>query len=544
MEFLGSTRRVARREYHGGDVRAQYLLPLALIVAGCSKGNFNNRSTAGPAVLTYPLENKVTTLDPGKVQDAIMPEIMANVFEGLVAYDEKNEISPALAEKWDVTNGGKTYVFHLRDAKFQNGTPVTADDFKWTWERNLGPELASPIATGYLGDIVGVKEYADGKAKEIAGVKVVDPHTLSVTLDKPRPYFLGNLTYPCAFVLPKAVVGAKEIRSVDQAVGTGPFKLSKVVEDQQIDLTAFDGYWGGKPKVERIARPVVIDNATRLSGFRNGQYDFLQLPRSDVANVQSDPKLKPLLRFEQRPAVFYFLINQKEYAPFKDVRVRKAFAMAINREQIVNDLLTGQTVANGLVPPGVPGFQEGYKGLPYDPQGARKLLAEAGYPGGKGLPKLELDYRSSRPDSRVASEAAATALQKELGVPISTKALELGALVSRRNKDQLQMAFMSWNADYLDPQNFLSLLMTSDSKLNHDGFSNKEFDRLCAEADVDLVPAHRAALYQRAERIAVEQAARLPLYFEMQPILISPTVKGLRMNLFGILPHTKTEIVR
>jgi len=320
--------------------------------------------------------------------------------------------------------------------------------------------------------------------------------------------------------------------------------MTKVIEDQQIDLTAFEGYWGGKPMVEKIARPVVIDNATRLSGFRNGQYDFLLLPRSDVANVQSDPKLKALLRFQQRPAVFYFLINQKEYAPFKDVRVRKAFAMALNRGQIVSDLLTGQTVANGLVPPGVPGFQKGYQGLPFDPAAARKLLAEAGYSGGKGLPKLELNYRSGRPDSRVASEAAATAWQKELGVPISTKALELGALVARRNKDQLQMAFMSWNADYLDPQNFLSLLMTTNSKLNHDGFSSEEFDRLCAEADVDLNPAHRARLYQQAERIAVEQAARLPLYFEMQPILVAPSVKGLRENLFGILPHTKTEIVR
>ncbi|RYG26607.1 peptide ABC transporter substrate-binding protein [bacterium] len=524
-------------------MRPLRLLPLLLLLAGCSKGNFNSRSTTGAAVLTYPLENKVTTLDPGRVQDAIMPEIMANVFEGLVAYDEKNTISPMLAERWDVTEGGKTYVFHLREAKFQDGTPVTAESFKWTWERNLGPELASPIATGYLGDIVGVKEFADGKAKSVSGVKVVDEHTLSVTLDKPRPYFLGNLTYPCAFVLPKSV-GTKEIRTVDKAIGTGPFKLTKVIEDQQIDLVANAGYWGGKPKVEKIARPVVIDNATRLSGFRNGQYDFLLLPRSDVANVQSDPKLKPLLRFQQRPAVFYFLINQKEYAPFKDVRVRKAFAMAINRESIVNDLLTGQTVANGLVPPGVPGFQEGYKGLPYDPEGARKLLSEAGYPSGKGLPDLELNYRSGRPDSRVASEAVATALKKELNVPISTKALELGALVSRRNKDELQMAFMSWNADYLDPQNFLSLLMTSDSKLNHDGFNSPEFDRLCAQADVDLNPERRMGLYQQAERIAVEQAARLPLYFEMQPILVSPNVKGLRESLFGILPHTKTEIVR
>ena len=471
-----------------------------------------------------------------------MTDIFNNVFEGLVGYDEKNVLAPRLAERWDVTDGGRTYVFHLRPAKFHDGRELTAEDFRWTWERNLGKPLASPIAADYLGAIVGVREFAEGKAPFISGVRVVDPHTLSVTLDKPRPYFLGNLTYPCTFALSKTVVGPKEMRTTAETIGTGPFKLAKVGEDTQVDLEAFDGYWGGKPKVAKIARPVVIDGATRLNGFRNGQYDLLPLPRTDVANAENDPRLKANLRYEPRAAVFYFLLNQKEYAPFRDVRVRKAFAMAFDRERLVNDLLSGQTVANGLVPPGVPGYQAAYKGLPFDAKAARALLTEAGYPNGKGLPPLELDYRSSRPDSRIACEAAATGWRKELNAPITTKALELGALLDRRNKDLLQMALLSWNADYLDPQNFLSLLMLSTSKLNHDGFHDEEFDRLCAQADVDGDPVRRAGLYRQAERIAVERAARLPIYFERQPLLVSPRVKGLRTNLFGFMPHTSLEV--
>lgn len=203
---------------------------------GCSRGNFNAHKGAD-AVLTYPLEAKVTTLDPGKVQDVDMTDVLDNVFEGLVAYDEKNALAPRLAERWDVKDGGRTFVFHLRDAKFSDGSPVRAADFKRSWERNLSKSLASPVASDYLGAIVGAKDVVDGKAKELAGVKAIDDRTLNVTLDKPRPYFLGNLTYPCAFVLsPKAPVG--EISKVEEAVGTGPFRLSKVQEDAQVDLAA------------------------------------------------------------------------------------------------------------------------------------------------------------------------------------------------------------------------------------------------------------------------------------------------------------------
>lgn len=523
-------------------VRALRFLPMALLIAGCSKGNFNERKASGDPVLTYPIESKVTTLDPGKVQDVDMADVLRNVFEGLVDYNEKNVLSPRLAEKWEFTNGGRTIVFHLRAAKFQNGRAVTADDFRWTWERNLGKALGSPIAADYLGAIEGVPAFIDGKAKSISGLKVIDERTLSVTLDKPRPYFLGNLTYACANVICKDVVGAQEMRSAAQVIGTGPFRLTRIAQDAQIDLEAFADYWGGKPKLSKIVRPVVTDPATRLSGYKNGNYDILVVPRADLANVQNDPKLKSQLRLENRPAVNYFSVNRKAYAPFRDERVRRAFAMALDRDHIVNDLLTGQVVAKGLVPPGVPGYDKNLEGIPHDPKAARALLAEAGFPDGKGLPPLELAFRSGQPDSRLACEAAATTWRRELNAPVSPKALEWGALLSRRNEGLLQMCMMSWYADYLDPQNFLSLLMISTSKMNNDGYSNAEFDRLCREADIDGDPARRLKLYQQAEGIAVQSVARIPLYFVRQPLLVSPRLKNLKTNLFGLMQHSTLEV--
>lgn len=525
-------------------MRSARFLPLLLLVVGCAKGNFNDRKASSASVLTYPISAKVTTLDPGKVQDVDMGDVLGNVFEGLVAYDEQNKLAPRLAEKWEFKDGGRTIVFHLRPAKFQNGRTVTADDFIWSWKRNLGKPLNSPVASDYLAGIVGVAEFADGKASDIPGVKALDEKTLQVTLDKPRPYFLGNLTYPCTFVMAKEAAKATEMRSPAEAVGTGPFKMTRVADDIEVDLEAFADYWEGKPKIEKIARPIVVDPATQLSRYRNGEFDIMTLQRQDVENVRKDPKLAGELQLQPRPAIFYFMLNQLTYKPFRDERVRKAFALTLNRQKIVGDLLEGKRIANGLVPPGVMGYQEGYKGLPYDPETARKLLAAAGYPGGKGLPTLELTYREGKPDARLACEAAATGWKRDLGAPVQPRAMQWAALLERRNRNELDMTLSSWFADYLDPQNFLSLIMSSTSAMSHDGFHDPVFDDLCARADVEQDEAKRVALYQEAERRAVEEAARLPLYYEQEPVLISKRVRGVRSNLFGLMPHTKVEVAR
>jgi len=516
-----------------------------LLLVGCSRGHFSDRARQGRPVYIYALSNRVTTLDPGKVTDVDMGELLRNVFEGLVSYNEQNELVPQLAESWTLKNHGRTYVFTLRsDVKFHNGRPMEAEDFKWSIERNLGPGLHSRVAIDYLSAITGAQDFMDGKAKEVKGIQIPNPRTVEITLDKPRPYFLGDLTYPCAFVMAKEAVGLTEIKTAQQAVGTGPYRLTVAEDQQELDLAANPGYYLGAPLTPQIHRPIVVDPATRLSMYKNGDLDEVGLPREDIDSVSADPDLKPQLHFQNRPALFYFQLNERQYPPFKDVKVRRAFAMAIDREKIVNDLLNGYIPAKGILPPGMMGYRPDLAGVPFDPQQARELLQKAGYKDGSQMPPLEIAFRTGASDARVATTAVAEDLKNNLGIIASPHSYDFPTLLELQHTGKLEMDFASWYADYLDPQNFLSLLMMTNVPQNAEGYSNRRFDSLCAKADVDQKPAERTKLYQQAEDIVVNEVAKLPLYFQRDAVLISPRAQGVRSNLFGDLPDNKVKMVQ
>lgn len=524
-----------------------FVLPLGLV--GCGKGNFSQRSAAANAksgIFRYPIVNKPTTMDPGKVQDGDTIDVIQQVYEGLVGWDEKNEVAPKLAERWDVTDGGKTYVFHLRKGvKFSDGRGVTAQDFKDCVERNCSPKLASETVSDYLTNIVGVSDAIAGKTKEVSGIKVIDPQTLSITIDKPRPYFLGKLTYPCAFVfdLKKVKDPTKEITSMDEMVGTGGFKYTKVALDQEVDLAANDTYWDGKPALSEIRRPYMADASTRLNAYKSGDIDLVQLERADVAGLQADPQYKDQVHFYDRPAVWYIGLNCNLYAPLKNPKVRLALAMAVDKDKIVNETLGGvNKKADGIVPPGVFGHRDKVAAVPYDPEGAKKLLAEAGYPNGQGFPKMEMSYRNNRPDIRLVAEAVGAMWRSNLGLNTTFRALEWGAYLDANNKKTLPLFHMRWEADYLDAENFLSTLLASYGNENKVNYHNPAYDALCEKADTSQDPEERKRLYGQAEDMVLHDAPYIPIYFQRDAELIRPTVKGMRESLFGHLPHTKTSV--
>lgn len=520
-----------------------------VMLAGCSKGNYQ-ASTNGQRtdnVLRYPIPTVPTSLDPGVVQDGDTIDMLQQVYEGLVTWGEDNQPHPLLAEKWEMQDGGRSYLFTLKKGvKFFNGREVTADDFKWTWERNCSSELKSETVTSYLGDVVGVKEMRAGTATSISGVTVVDKYHLKVTIDKPRPYFLGKLTYIVSAVLAKeALDGNKEIGKVEQMMGTGPFKPTKYEPSQLMVLDANADYHGGKPALERIERPVILDAATRLNKFKSGELDVCLIQRQDVKGVQDDPTFKSQLHFSPRPSVFYIGMNctGKDYAPFKDRRVRQAIGMAIDRERICKDILGGiNEPAYSIVPPGVIGHREKAQSLPYDPVAAKKLLAEAGFPDGKGLPAVEMRFRDGYRDVSIVAEEVAAELKQNLGMDVSLKVTEWKAYLERYNRGQNPFYHMRWAADYLDPQNFLSTMLATFGPENHHGYNNPEFDKLCAEADALLDTPKRLELYAKAEDIALQDASWVPIYFQRDAELISPRVKNLRESLFGHLPHTTTSV--
>ena len=521
-------------------------LVVALFAAGCSKGNFSEKASAGKSnVFRYPIVTNPTSLDPGIVQDGDTIDLVQQVYEGLVAWGTDNTPVANLAENWDISKDGKTYTFHIKKGvKFHNGRELEAGDFKFEMERACDPKFNSETAENYLGDIVGVMDKLHGKAKEISGVQVVDKYTLAITIDKPRAYFLGKLTYPVAFAVPKeAVTAGKEIKSAAEMVGTGPYKAGAFTPNQLFVLEAFKDYHGGAPSIDRIERPVITDSATRLSKFKSGEIDLLMLERQDVKALQEDPKLKDQLHFYDRPAIWYIGMNLKEYPPFAKEKVRQAIEMAIDREKIVNVTLGGiNTVANGILPPGVLGHRDDAGMAKYDPAKAKQLLAEAGYPDGKGMPPLEMTFREQRPDIRVVAEDVAAQLNDNLGIKVTLKTMEWRSYLEKHNAKKQVFFHMRWAADYLDPQNFLSLLLSTTGNENKTYYSNPKVDELCAQADSEMNPETRIKLYQQAEDLVLKDAPWVPIYFQKDAELISPRVKGLRESLFGHLPHTTVKL--
>ncbi len=515
-----------------------FAIAVATVLVGC--GPHKSVTKGGIAgKFRYAIATTPTTLDPGVVQDVDTADLLGNVYEGLVAYDEHNQIQNRLAESYRMENGGRTYVFKIRKGvKFHNGREVTAEDFKWTIDRNCDPTLKSSTAESYLADIVGALDRIKGKSASISGLEAPDKYTLKITIDKPRPYFLGKLTYPVSFVMAKEAITGKEINAVSQSIGTGPFKMTLYTPDQEVQQSANKEYWDGAPKLEMVVRPIIKDAATRLNKYRAGELDFLGLERQDLAAIKADPILEKQVLHVPRSAIYYLSMNQTIYAPFRDLRVRKAFAMAIDRAKISRELLD-QPEAKGLIPPGLMGSRENLPGIPFDPLGAKKLLADAGFPDGKGLPPLTINYREGRPDSQILAVGVVTDLRTNLGVEVKTGAKEWRSFLEARNHRQLQFASQSWYADYLDPQNFLSLLLMTSGGENREGYSNREFDRLCSEADSTLDESKRIALYQKAEDVALADVARIPVYFAEDVDLIQPWVRGIRTNLFGLMPSLK-----
>jgi oligopeptide transport system substrate-binding protein len=539
--------RVRTRE---AAVVAAVLLGLGAALAGCD----SSRSGAGSAgatpgggqrtVLRLAQTAEPTTLDPAQVEDGPTIEFLMSVFDGLVQWTTENKLAPALAEKWDVTNGGKTYVFHLRPGvKFHNGRELKAQDFLYSLTRSLSKPVRSRTAMVYLNDIVGAREFNQGSASTVKGLEAPDDRTFKITIDAPKAYFLAKLTYPTAYAVCKeAIESEKGTVTETSMVGTGAFKLSEYRRGDRIVLKANRDYWEGAPKLEGIERRILLDNGTRHDKFEAGELDITDVDMATYRADENDPELKSLLKTFERPAVFYLALNQKAYSPFADRRVRQAFARAVDRQEIVSTVHESvPRIAYGAIPFGVPGFDPSFRGIGFDPEAARKLLAEAGYPGGQGLPPLTLSFRAKVEDIKNTAVAVADQLEKNLGVKVTLNEEEWGIFLDKRNKGEMPFYFLRWMADYLDPQNFLSTMLRTGSPENSLGYSNPEFDRLCDAADVMQDQEKRFATYRQAEKLAiVDDVPWIPIYFQKDVELWNPKLKGVEDMLMGHLPHKRS----
>jgi oligopeptide transport system substrate-binding protein len=519
-------------------------LCIAALLAGCSGGS--HEPAAPPNVLHYALTVEPGSFDPAKAQDIYTSEMLINVFEGLVRYDDQNRIVPVLAERWEVSADGKTYTFHLRQGvNFHNGQPVTAEDVKYSWERALWPRTKSNTAANYLDGVVGMKEVVSGEEKTLKGVRIDDPYRFEVTLDHPRACFLGMLSYPSNFIVCKMDVQPNRGQVDDtHCVGTGPFKVESYRPNNRVTLMRNEAYWAGKAKIERIEDMIQVDPHTAYSNFETNKLDFINdVPFTQYAQDAAAGKLTAQYHKLPYANMLYLVMDSRKNPIFGNALVRKAFAYGIDRQEILKLAYKGLgTIATGILPPELPMAGSPPPAIPYDPSKARAMLSRAGYPGGRGFPTLTLCYVQSIPSNEATAEIVRENLKKNLGITVNLQAREATAFFNDQYRDAMEFYYTGWVADYPDPQDFTSTLFGSHASLNHTGYASSQFDALCDRADRERSPGKRAALYGQANRAFMQDVGVLPVVFAPRIALVKPIVQGWQMNLCNMLPFNTVSI--
>jgi oligopeptide transport system substrate-binding protein len=480
-------------------------------------------SPAGNTLRLYS-DSQPETLDPAVVQDTTSHRFVGLLFSGLVALDSNLEVVPDLAASWDVSASGTVYTFHLRnDATFHDGRPVTAEDVRYSIERACDPRRGSvKRAQSYLDDIVGVMARTMGEASSISGLEVVDDRTIQITIDAPKPYFLSKLTYPTSFVVDRGSVEKDPTGWTSYPIGTGPFKMVDNGADQMV-LEAFDGYYGGRPALDRLT---FYYRGQSMNQYERGELDVISVGIDYIDRIL-DPKdpLHDDLRIVPQIDVWYIGFNCA-MPPFDDAHVRRAFAYATNKQSIADIVYNKMVVpAKGILPPGMPGYNPDLKELPYAPDLAADEMVESSYGDASELPPIVLTVTGAG-----TGEMLKEMYSQVLGVDIEVQVVDWGVFLQGLDAQQYQMFSLGWIGDYPDPQNFLDLMFHSQSAYNHSAYSNADVDSLVEMARVEQDESKRMQLYQQAEQLVIEDAPWIPLYHSAAYYLVKPYVKNLEIT--------------
>jgi ABC-type oligopeptide transport system substrate-binding subunit/DNA-binding SARP family transcriptional activator len=477
-----------------------------------------------PHALRLPWYEPVT-LDPGLASDIYSVGVSCHLFTGLVELSPDMDVVPGVAQNWDMSEGGRRFVFRLRDdVRWSDGKRVTAHDFEYAWKRALELGTASQNAKLLL-DVKGARELWTGETRETdrLGVRALDALTLEVELEEPAVNFLHLLTTETACPVPKHLVEALGGRWTEPGniVTNGPFMLAEWRPGESMRLVSNPGYFG------RLSGNVHEVALAFLPAVRSAELEMYGAGELDVATLQ-DPPIVDLARGRFPGEYVSFPILSTLHVgfdvsrpPFDDPRVRRALTLAVDREQLADVHLGGQVfpATGGFVPPGMPGHSAGI-GLPHDPEQARRLLDEAGYPGGRGFPVAEALAPGLRVDERVESRQLQAYWSDNLGLEIRWQALDVGAWLDRLNSEPPHLHLTAWMAQYPDPDDFLRAAAFR----RRNRWQNDVYDRLVEEAQRATTPAIRIKLYQKADKILVEEAPIMPIYYDRGHLLLKPWV--------------------
>jgi oligopeptide transport system substrate-binding protein len=474
------------------------------------------------------------TLDPAQATDTTSSAVIRQLFDTLVELDERLEPRPALAERWSVSKDQRLYTFHLRrGVRFHHGRELTGADVKYSFER-----AARGKRPWVFEKIAGARAFLRGEAAEIAGVRLPDAHTVEILLERPFAPFLSLVAYDAAAVVPREEAQRLGAEFASRPVGTGAFRLVSWRRDDQVVLERFDGHFRGRPYLDRIVFRIIPAEITRFNEYRTGQLDYTDIPTGHCRAVQRDPALKDEVAIWPILGTHAVRFNV-EKPPFNDRRLRLAVAHAIEPRAIVDGLLEGCVVAGkGILPPSMPGFNPGVRGATFDRERARRLLADAGFAGGKGLGPVPFNYNTSDLNQRIA-EVLQSQL-KEVGIDVELRRLDWAAHIKLVDEGGVVFFRQGWIADYPDPENFLTVLFHSrnvGAAGNTSRYRSAALDRRLDEADAMATGAERFRRYQEAEQMILDDAVWVSLYHYSSRALVKPSVKGLERSPLSSAPE-------
>lgn len=516
------------------------LLLLCIFMAGCSEERSNVRRGVRNQELYIGIGTEPAALDPHLTTGLTEFNVMIALLEGLTTVDpETMQIKPGVAGSWDVSSDGKIYTFYLDPtARWSNGDRVTADDFLFSFERILTPALGAPYAY-MLYPMRGAKAFNKGEIKDFStvGVSAPDVSTLVVELESPTPYFLSLLTHntwwpvhpPTILKHGKMTDRISKWTRPENYVGNGPFKLERWRLNHSI-IAEKNPYYrkSDAVKLNKIHfLPINIDSEERA--FRADQLHMtstVPIHRLDWYRIHHPENL----RIYNALGVYYYILNTTK-PPLDDPRVRKALAYSIDREALTAHVLkAGQQPAHHFTPPNTGGYSARAH-LPYDPEQARTLLAEAGFPGGQGFPAFELLFNTSESHHTIAV-AIQQMWKQELGVDVRLHNQEWKVYLSTREAMEFDIVRAAWFGDYNDPYTFLSL-GESDNGNNHSGWALPGYDKLLEKSTITTDADARREIFQQAEELLIEEMPVIPIYFYVSSKLVDESVRGWHPNLLG-----------
>lgn len=517
-------------------------LPLLLVACGATESNVTQGNREG--ILHFGNGAEPQGLDPHVVTGVPENHLIRALFEGLTVKNPVTlEPEPGVAERWEFSEEGKVITFFLNpEAKWSNGEPVTAQDYVWSWNRALHPETGNLYAY-MLYPLVNAEAYSKGDITDFneVGVNAIDERTLQVTLNAPTPYFIQLMDHYSTFAVhPETLLKFGKMTDrftpwtrVGNIVSNGAFTLDEWLLNRRIGMKKSQTYWDRN----NVSLNGVIFYPTENVVSEERMFRVEQLHRTEVVPLEKIPSYRTLENsaYVQAPylGTYYYLVNT-ERAPTDNVKVRQALAMSLDRDKLVRSVLQDTAVpAYSITPPGTLGYYPPQV-FSYDPERARELLAEAGYPNGEGWPGLEVIYNTNEAHRKVAV-AVQQMWKQELGVDITISNQEWKVYLNSVSQRDFQVARRGWIGDYVDPNNFLDLFIT-DGGNNNTGYSDPVYDDIVLQR-APRAPTREAryALFREAETRLMEQMPIIPIYTYTSKHLVHPSVEGIYPNLMDSL---------